>query len=210
MCPPADFEGARRRVLPRGESLETVRLSIRRFEDSDAGSLLTYRNDPEVAKYQNWDSCTEQEAFDLVREMDATEPGTPGEWFQFAIELTQTNTLIGDCGLKTEADGHQAEIGFTFSRAYQGWGLASEAVTRLLDYAFGELNLHRVYAIPDQENAPSVALLERLGMRREGSFVENVWFKGRWASEYLYAILRDEWLHKPSEGADKEPQGGTT
>jgi RimJ/RimL family protein N-acetyltransferase len=195
MCPPADFEGPRRRVLPRGESLETVRLSIRRFEDSDVGFLLTYRNDPEVAKYQSWDSCTEQEALDLVREMDATEPGTPGEWFQFAIELTQTNTLIGDCGLKTEADGRQAEIGFTFSRAYQGRGLASEAVARLLDYAFGELNLHRVYAITDQENTPSVALLERLGMRREGSFAENLWFKGRWASEYLYAILRYEWLH---------------
>ena len=124
--------------------------------------------------------------------MDATEPGTPGEWFQFAIELTQTNTLIGDCGLKTEADGHQAEIGFTFSRAYQGRGLASEAVTRLLDYAFCELNLHRVYAITDQE------------------YTTNSLAGEPTSDEYLYAILRDEWLHKPSEGADKEPQGGTT
>jgi RimJ/RimL family protein N-acetyltransferase len=210
MCPAADFEDVRRPVLPRGEGLQTVRLTVRRFEHSDVDPFLTYRNDPEVAKYQSWESCTKQEAIDLVQEMEATEPGTPGEWFQFAIELKQTGTLIGDCGMKTEADGRQAEIGFTFSRAYQGQGLASEAVARLLDYAFGELDLHRIYAITDQENAPSVALLERLGLRREGEFVENAWFKGRWSSEYLYAILRNEWLHRLRDDADKGPQGGTT
>ncbi len=206
MSPPANFEGAGGSVPPTGEGLETARLTVRRFERSDVGAFLAYRNDPEVAKYQSWESYTKQEAIDLVREMNATEPGTPGEWFQFAIELKQTSTLIGDCGLKTEADGRQAEIGFTFSRAYQRRGFASEAVTRLLDYAFGELDLHRVYAITDQENTPSVALLERLGMRREGNFVENTWFKGRWSSEYLYAVLRNEWLQKRGEGADTEPR----
>jgi RimJ/RimL family protein N-acetyltransferase len=89
-------------------------------------------------------------------------------------------------------------------------GFASEAAARLLDYAFGELDLHRVYAITDQENVPSVALLERLGIRGEGSFVENAWFEERWTSKYLYAVLRDEWLQKPSEVTGKEPRGGTT
>jgi RimJ/RimL family protein N-acetyltransferase len=69
-------------------------------------------------------------------------------------------------------------------------------VSRLLDYAFADLGMYRVVATADRQNAPSVALLERLGMRREGSFTRNVWFKGHWASEYLYAILKDEWLRK--------------
>ena len=86
MGPTADFEGARRGVPPTGERLETVRLTLRRFVDSDVGPFLTYRNDPEVAKYQSWDSCTKQEAIDLAR--DATLPGTPGQWVQFAVELT--------------------------------------------------------------------------------------------------------------------------
>jgi RimJ/RimL family protein N-acetyltransferase len=51
-------------------------------------------------------------------------------------------------------------------------------------------------AIADCRNAPSWALLERVGMRREGHFIENVWFKGGWADEYLYAVLKDEWLQK--------------
>ncbi len=75
-----------------------------------------------------------------------------------------------------------------------------EAVSCLLDYAFGDLGLHRVVAITDQENKPSFTLLERLGMRREGCFVQNAWFKGRWASEYLYAVLEDEWSRKPRAG----------
>ena len=66
----------------------------------------------------------------------------------------------------------------------------------MLDYVFTELNLHRVVAVTDCENGKSFTLLARLGLRREGHFVQNVWFKGKWGSEYSYAILRDEWLGK--------------
>jgi RimJ/RimL family protein N-acetyltransferase len=174
--------------------LESERLILRRFDDSDLMPFLAYRNDPEVARYQAWESCTEHEASAMIDELKSLQPGTPGEWFQFAIELKETAALIGDCALKVEQDGRQAEIGFTLAREHWGKGYASEAVSRLLDYAFGNLGLHRVVAITDRENEPSIALLERLGMRREGCFVQNAWFKGRWASEYLYALLEDEWL----------------
>jgi RimJ/RimL family protein N-acetyltransferase len=72
-----------------------------------------------------------------------------------------------------------------------------EAVSCLLDYAFGDLGLHRVVAITNQENKPSFTLLEQLGMRREDRFVQNAWFRGRWTREYLYAVLEDEWSRKP-------------
>jgi RimJ/RimL family protein N-acetyltransferase len=176
--------------------LESERLILRRFADSDLAPFLAYRNDPEVARYQAWESCTEHEASAMIEEMKSLQPGAPGEWFQFAIELKQTGALIGDCALKVEQDGRQAEIGFTLSREHQGKGYAREAVSRLLDYAFGDLGLHRVVAITDRENVPSFTLLERLGMRREGKFVRIAWFKGRWASEYLYAMLEDEWLRR--------------
>lgn len=149
--------------------------------------------------------------------MRSAEPGAPGEWFQFAVVLRGTEQLIGDCGLKTEEGARQAEIGVTFAREHQGKGYAYEAVSRLLDYAFGDLGVHRVVALADRQNAPSSALLERLGMRREGSFIRNAWFKGHWASEYLYAILRDEWLRRHERGDRvardlrivSEPQGST-
>jgi RimJ/RimL family protein N-acetyltransferase len=177
--------------------IESERLWIRRFKDSDLAPFMAYRNDPKVARYQSWDSCDEREARAFIREMESAQPGVPGEWFQFAIESKQTGDLIGDCGLRVDEDEpYRAEIGFTLAREYQGKGFASEAVSLLLDYAFDTLGLHRVVAIADCRNAPSVALLERLDLRREGHFLENIWFKGRWADEYLYAVLKDEWLHK--------------
>ena len=134
------------------------------------------------------------------------QPGTPGEWFQFAIALKGADDLIGDCVSKVDGgDARRAEIGFTLARAYQGKGYAAEAVSRLLDWAFGELGLHRVVAITDQRNEPSSRLLERSGMRREGSFVRNAWFKGEWASEYLYAVLGEEWPGKRG----REPGAGS-
>src|SRR5215203_4737721 len=177
--------------------IESERLRIRRFEDSDLAPFMAYRNDPEVARYQSWDSCDEQEARAFIREMQSARAGVPGEWFQFAIESNPTGDLIGDCALRVdEHESYRAEIGFTLAREYQGKGLASEAVSHLLDYAFDSLGLYRAIAIADCRNAPSVALLERVGMRREGYFLENVWFKGGWADEYLYAILKDEWLRE--------------
>ena len=177
--------------------IESERLRIRRFKDSDLTPFIAYRNDSKVARYQSWDSLDEQEARAFIREAGSAQLGVPGEWFGFAIELRETGDLIGECALMVdEEEPYRAEIGFTLAREYQGKGFASEAVSVLLDCAFGTLGLHRAVAIADCRNAPSWALLERVGMRREGHFLENVWFKGEWADEYLYAILKDEWLQK--------------
>ncbi len=180
--------------------LETDRLILRRFADSDLPALFAYRNDPEVARFQNWSVVTETELKDFIQSQKPLQPGMPGKWFQFAIELKSTNELIGDCALKVNReDAHQAEIGFTLARRHQGKGFAAEAVSALLDYAFAKLELHRIIAITDCANVSSVALLERLGMRREGHFLQSIRNKGKWRDEYQYAILCDEWVQK-SEG----------
>ena len=93
-----------------------------------------------------------------------------------------------------------AEIGFTLARRHQGQGYATEALSGLLDHAFRDLDLHRVKAICDVKNKPAVSLLERLGMRREGTFIESVWFKEAWGSEHSYALLRREWMERRAIG----------
>ena len=176
--------------------LETTRLRLRHFMDADLAPFMAYRNDPEVARYQSWEGISEPEARASIQEQKKVQPGTPGEWFQIAIELKETGMLVGDCALKIEEhDERQAEIGYSLSRAYQRRGIASEAVSRVLEYAFETLELHRVIAIADCENVASFTLLERLGLRREGHFRQNVWFKGKWGDEYLYAMLQEEWLN---------------
>jgi RimJ/RimL family protein N-acetyltransferase len=63
----------------------------------------------------------------------------------------------------------------------------------MLNYIFGALNKHRVSAGADAENAASIALMERLGMRKEAHFVQNSWYRGQWTDEVQYAILQSEW-----------------
>jgi len=184
-------------------TLETERLILRHFTDADLVPFMAYRNDPGVARYQGWEGISEAEAHAFIAEQKQVQPGVPGQWFQIAIALKETGMLAGDCALKIdEHDERQAEIGYTLARAYQGKGIAAEAVSRVLDYAFRTLELHRVIAITDCENTASIALLERLGLRREGHFIQNVWFKGKWADEYLYAILQHEWLGKHSTSVE--------
>jgi RimJ/RimL family protein N-acetyltransferase len=161
--------------------------------DSDLEPFVAYRNDPEVARYQSWEGISELEARAFLQEQKERQPGVAGQWFQIAIELKETGMLVGDCALKIEEhDERQAEIGYTLSQAYQGRGIASEAVSCILKYVFVGLQLHRIIAIADCENVASVALLERLRFRREGHFHQNVWFKGKWGDEYLYAMLQEE------------------
>lgn len=183
--------------------VETARLFLRPFEERDLHRFVAYRSDPAVARYQGWalPYCLEQ-ATTFLKEMQRTRPGEPGRWYQLAIQPRSLGYLVGDCAFCLSAgDAQQAEIGFTLARAHQGQGYATEAVSALLDYLFGTFGLHRVYAVCDVENGGSAGVLERVGMRREAHLIESTWFKGRWSSEYWYAILRAEWtVRREREG----------
>lgn len=176
-------------------TIEADRVILRPFCASDREAFAQYRSDPDVARYQSWEApYTLEEAAEFIDQMRERQPGIPGQWYQFAIERREKQGIIGDCALHILGDNpRQGEIGFTLARAYQAQGLATEAVTTLLDYAFGDLNLHRVTATCDASNVPSARLLARIGMRREAHFIENVWFKGAWSSEFQFALLQREW-----------------
>ena len=175
-------------------NIESERLILRQFTMTDLELFFQYRSKPEVAEFQLWESFTEQEASAFIEKYATTRPGIPGEWSGLAIELKTTGTLIGDCAMKINTEyGAQAEIGFNLSPEYQGQGFATEAVRCLIDYVFSQIGVHRVFAVTDAENTGAANLLKRLGMRQEGHFIQNIWFKGRWGDEDLYAILHDEW-----------------
>jgi len=156
--------------------LESERLILRPFQEADIAPFAAYRSDPDIARYQSWEPpVTLEQAAKFVGEMKNARPGVPGEWYQWAVERKAAAGLIGDCAFQIMPhEPGQAEIGFSFARAYQGQGFAAEAAGRLLNYLFGDLGLHRVVAITDAENLAAARLLERLGLRREGTFVENV------------------------------------
>ncbi len=182
------------------DHLTSARLRLRRLHRDDAEGLCAYRSLPEVARYQYWETFGPDDAVRLIETQSAAEPNIPGTWFQLAIVSAATGRVIGDCGLHCRKDDpRQMEIGITLAPRQQGRGYADEAVECLLDYVFGSLDKHRVFASTDVLNRSAVALCRRLGFRQEAHFIEHLWFKGQWGSEYLFAMLKREWEERKSE-----------
>jgi aminoglycoside 6'-N-acetyltransferase len=171
--------------------LTTERLVLRPFTAADAPAFAAYRSDPDVARYQGWDTPFPlAQAEEFVREVGAADPTAPG-WFQYAAEVN--GVLVGDVGVGLNENRMQADIGYTLATAHQGRGYAAEAVHRVLAHLFEERGLHRVAAECDARNERSARLLARLGFRQEGHRVRSTWAKGEWTDDLLFGLLTTEW-----------------
>ena len=155
-------------------------------------SFVAYRSDPQVAQFQDWASIDDNETRDFIEHHQQAPFGVPGEWFQIAIALKETDLLIGDIGARIKADSTSAEIGFTVSRENQGKGFASEAVRAVLRLIFEQTGVERIEAITDSRNVASIALLKSIGMRQEK--VAQVWFKGSNSTEFAFVLRKVDWL----------------
>ncbi|KRU17066.1 hypothetical protein AS142_07220 [Bacillus pumilus] len=101
-------------------------------------------------------------------------PNQPGTWFQYAIALSESNQLIGDCAIHTlDCEPRIVEIGFTLAPKFQGKGYIQEALSSMIEYIFTTLNKHKIIAYTDVRNEKSIRVLERLDMRREGHLLQN-------------------------------------
>ncbi|HWT06318.1 MAG TPA: GNAT family N-acetyltransferase [Xanthomonadales bacterium] len=172
----------------------TDRLVLRDLRPDDAEAMFAYRSDPEIMRYQGWDPESLDDARAFIAGNALYEPFAPGSWRQFAITLRSDGAMIGDCGVHVPDDKpEQAEFGITLATAYQRRGYASEALRALLRLVFDTLGKHRAFASVDPRNAPSIALFERAGFRKEAHHVESLWLMGEWVDDVIFAMLAREW-----------------
>lgn len=171
------------------------RLRLRRFQADDLPAFVADRSDPDVARYQSWDTSYGMgDAKRFLAEQNKAAFGQPGVWVQLAATDRVTGTLVGDCAVRVLADQPEtAELGVTFSPRYQGAGLAAEAMGALVDHLFEHVGLHRIFAETDDRNDAAQRLFARLGFRCEGRLVEADWFKDEWCTLRTHALLRREW-----------------
>lgn len=174
--------------------LTTPRLYIRNLKTTDLSDFHSYRSNLDVTKYQGFDVMTIEQADKFIKGQLDKEFGKSGEWVQYGIENKETEKLIGDCAIKlNQYDTRIAEIGITISHLEQKKGYAKEVLLDILTFLFDTKKTHRVVEIVDAENIASINLLKSIGFRQEGHFIENIFFKGKWGSEFQYAMLKREW-----------------
>jgi RimJ/RimL family protein N-acetyltransferase/ribosomal protein S18 acetylase RimI-like enzyme len=174
--------------------IHTSRLVIRAMRPEDGAALWERRNDPEVAKYQDWVTPFPRERADQMA-IDCAAMGGPviDDWWMAAIELVDSGEVIGDLAVHLENDGHTAEIGYTLAAAHWRKGYAVEAATALVEYLFVTLQVDRVCGMLHPDNPPSARVLERLGMLFEGHTRMSFWLEGEGSDDWIYGMLREDW-----------------
>ena len=163
---------------------------LRRLSASDLAAFQAYRTDPELGRYQDWSAMSDAQAREFLDEMNKVPLFRPGEWAQIGIAEPKGLSLLGDIGLYLAEDSRHAEIGFTLARPAQGRGLATAAVREAVQLVFQLTSVERVIGITDARNQASIAVLERVGMRKQDE--RDAVFRGESCIESMYAVARDD------------------
>jgi RimJ/RimL family protein N-acetyltransferase len=171
----------------------TERLLLRDFEEADFPAWFATSDDPQFRQFYSEKEDSEDYWRGIFERIRASAAAPKRAVYQMAVCL-KSGELIGSCGVRMEdIENRQASFGCAIARPYWGAGYAHEAAQRLFDFGFSEMSVHRLYAETKAENRRARALAERLGMRLEGELRECRWFKGRWWTMVIYAILEEEW-----------------
>lgn len=174
--------------IPR--DLTTSNLLLKPLSMTDDKGMFAMLSDAESMKYWSDQPISDiSEARKVLREdLDSDARGDSLCW---AIYLNGRKTMIGKCILfQFSHANRRAEIGFILNRAYWRRGLMQQALEALIEFAFYTLNLHRIEADVDTENAGSLAVLEKLGFQREGLFRDRWCVYGEWQDSVMLALLK--------------------
>ena len=176
-------------------TLFTERLLLRPFAESDVEEALIYRNDEEFARYLP-DIPQPFGREDAARFVATNMAGPWDQYPTFAVEFD--GKLIGTVNLEVDADTQTAMIGYAISRACWGKGIAAEAARAAIAWGFETFDLAKVWASTDARHTRSRRVLEKLGMRFEGTLrSHHAGRTGERVDEVMYGLLRQEWEVKP-------------
>lgn len=170
--------------------IETERLNLRRFEVRDAEDM--YRNwasDPEVAKYVTWpvhESVENTRQLLRLWENDYTETV-----YRWAIVPKTLNEVIGSIDVvRMNEKVQEVEIGYAMSREWWNQGIMTEALKAVIDYMIHRVGMNRVTARHIVANVGSGRVMEKAGMRYEGTLRSAAVSKQGLADLAVYAVLK--------------------
>ena len=173
--------------------LETERLILRPFEETDAADLYAYACDPRVGPDAGWQP---HRSVEESRQIIGTVFSAPNV---FAVVNKASGRVIGSAGFvgrhQTMLPGPDEEIGYALSPEFWGRGLIPEAVRELLRYGFEDLGLAAIWCGHYDFNDKSRRVVEKCGFRWR--FTNRAWVElmGEERTELHYALTREEWEH---------------
>ncbi|MGB5132138.1 MAG: GNAT family N-acetyltransferase [Steroidobacteraceae bacterium] len=180
-------------------TLAAPRVALRWLKESDASALFGIFSNPTVMRY--WSTLPMSDIAQAKKLIaDIQEGFRTQRLLQWGVIRLEDDRVIGTCTLFAinEAQG-RAELGYALGQEYWGCGYMKEALTALVDFAFGELGMRRLEADIDPRNAGSLRAVERLGFRREGVLRERWKVNGELQDSVVLGLLSHEWRPGPAE-----------
>ena len=178
-------------------TLETKRLILREPDDADAQLLLDYydRNEPRLALWEPEHDGQLAQQLRWIAWRKGESAVERGRSF-LALDRADPATLVAILNMYdiTRGQVHMAMLGYSVDGSYEGRGYARESLEALVLYAFGTLNLHRLYANYQPNNERSGALLARLGFSIEGTARDLVYLRGVWRDHVMTSLLNPLWI----------------
>lgn len=173
--------------------LRGQRVWLSALERADAATIAGWDTDSTFLRLLDAAPAAPRSEDEVARWLDSTRRAH--DYFAFGVRLTGSDDLIGWLELDGIQWTHQTcSLGIGIgSWAYRGQGYGSEALALALDFAFYELNLHRVALTVFAYNHAAVGLYEKLGFVREGVYREHLHRAGQRYDMLLYGLLRAEW-----------------
>jgi RimJ/RimL family protein N-acetyltransferase len=148
------------------KSIETKRLKLRQWQESDFSSFAQYYADEDNARYVGGQKNPEQAWRHMALQIGHWKLKGFGYW---AVDEKETNDFVGCVGLWQSPGWPELELGYWLMKEHQGKGYALEACLRCIDYAREVLKASSLVSYIDPGNAPSIRLAERLGAVNEGT-----------------------------------------
>jgi ribosomal-protein-alanine N-acetyltransferase len=171
--------------------LETPRLRLRQFRAEDAEAMHAFFADPEAMRFWNHPAHTKR--IETERAVRNFIDCTPSYYRFWAVADAGTDRCLG---LVNYHDGHirsrRVAIGYIIDPTQHRRGIATEAVSAMLDFCFGGLGLHRVQAFIHPGNVASRGLVEKLGFQCEGLLRDHLRVGEEWRNDLLYALLEGD------------------
>lgn len=179
------------------ERLETDRLSLRQWREEDSSNLYEYAKSDLVGPNAGWKPHkNEEESKEIIKMFIESND-------VYAIVLKSENKVIGSIGLHDkiidikQCDLKQREIGYVLNPAYWGNGYVPEAVKRLLDYGFNELDLDLIWCGHYDFNSKSKRVNEKCGFKYKLTRDEEIKLLDNKKVKILYYnISKEEYIKK--------------
>ena len=184
--------------------VRTARLNLREFVATDFAAVHAYSSDPRVTRYLFFGPRDEDSTAEYLEELLASQREQPRTRFELAVEEIASGKLIGACDLSV-IESNVVDLGYMLSVEQWGKGYATEIALALVDAAFFDLRALRVISTVDVNNAASIRVLEKIGMRWEAVYRKHRRAKNRWWDCHLFTLPREVWEASTAVRDRQEP-----